>query len=421
MSPQNPENNDPTLSPSNNPTPPSDDMASTARNDAPQLTQTPMASNESTTSPMTSSESASSTSASFAAPAAAPLATPKKSPKKLILIISAVIVGLLLIGGSVAFAVWYMSPQKVLNDSLTNLMNTPPQNTDLTGSITVKEATFGIAATSYADNDSNTQTNLKLDISGGDNAVNINVDAITAKNGDLYLRLNDAKKLMDQFTQGSPEAAAMFEGVLSKVDSKWVKITLSDLKEFTGQEKSADTKCVTEAFEAFQKDETQKKEVRDAYAKNQFITVKEQKADETIDGRNSFHYVLNTDQAKAKSFGEALKSTQIYKKIESCLGDSAKDDSKYETRTEDDDTVTSLEIWIDKSTRRLSKVGVTSSSVENKGNAKISAILGYNTKSISLPTTTTSIKDLQQEIQNMFSSPAPLPDELDYETSVRMQ
>ncbi len=414
MSPQNPEINGQEPSPAPNLSPESASQAAAS-------------SAESTAAPAMRESSPATTEPTPVVPVAAdtpltsPVVPPKKSPKKLILIIAAIFVTLLAIGGGIAFAVWYSSPQKVLNDSLTNLMNKPPVSSDVTGAITVDETSFDFTAASHTDSDSNTQTNLKLNIAGGGNTVDINADAITAKNGDLYLRLNDARKLVEQFTQGSPEAAAMFKDVLEKVDSKWVKIISSDLKELTGQEKSADTKCVTEAFEAFQKDEAQKKEVRDVYTKNQFITVKEQKADEVVDGRNSFHYVLNTDQAKAKSFTNGLEQTQIYKKVKDCLADSAKDDSKYETKTEKDDTVTSLEIWVDKSTRRLSKVGVTSSSAESKGNAKISAILGYNTRSVTLPTTSTSIKDLQQEIQDMFSSPTTMQDELDYETSLRTQ
>lgn len=418
MSPQNPDNNEPNLQASNNAAP---SAGAATSNEAVQPAQTPSVSSEPTATAPGIAEPNLSTSSVSGAPVAAPLPAPKKSPTKLILIIAAALVALLALGGGIAFAVWYSSPQKVLNDSLSNLMNTPPVSGNVTGAVTVDGTNFNFTAVSHADNDSNTQSNLKLSVTSGGGAVDINADAITAKNGDLYLRLNDAQKLVDQFTQGSPEAAAMFQGVLQKVDSKWVKITSSDLKDLTGQEKSADTTCVTDAFETFQKDEAQKKEVREVYAKNQFVTVKEQKADETIDGRNSFHYVLNTDQAKAKSFASALKNTQIYKKVESCLGDSVKDESEYETKTEKDDTVTSLEVWVDKSTRRMSKVGVTSSSAESKGNAKVSAILGYNARKVTVPTNTTSIKDLQQEIQEMFSSPAPLPDELDYKTSLRMQ
>ena len=414
MVPQNPDNNGQDLKSTPNTTPTPEPVApgTTVSSEAP-VSPEPAetaASVDVNTTPTTNET-----------PVVTPVPPAKKSPKKLILIIAASLVALLALGGGMAFAVWYSSPQKVLNDSLSNLMNTPPVSGDVTGAVTVDETSFNFTATTSGDGSNNTQSNLKLSVNGGGTAVDINADAITAKNGDLYLRLNDAKKLVDQFTQGSPEVAAMFEGILAKVDSKWVKITSADLKELTGQEKSADTKCVTEAFEAFQKDEAQKKEVRDVYTKNQFITVKEQKADEVVDGRNSFHYVLNTDQAKAKSFASGLEQTQIYKKVKDCLGDSAKDESKYETKTEKDDTATSLEIWVDKSTRRMSKVGVTSSSAENKGNAKISAVLGYNTRSVTLPVTATSIKDLQQEIQDMFSSPTTIQDELDYETSLRTQ
>lgn len=348
--------------------------------------------------------------------AAAPLAAPKKSRTKLIVIIIAAVLAMLVLGGGVAFAVWYTSPQKVLNDSLSNLMNTPPKSLNAAAAISVDDTDIKATVTSYTDNSDNAQANVKFDITGGGTAVNVNVDAIAAKNGDLYIRINDAKKLVTQFTQGSPEAAAMFEGVLKKVDTKWVKITAADLKKLTGEEKSPDSECVSKAITAFQNDDAQKKEVSDLYVKNQFVTVKEQKADEVIDGRNSFHYVLNADEAKAKSFGEGLKQTQIYKKVKDCLGDSFKDDSSDTTKDSDDDSVTSVEIWIDKSTRQISKLGVTASSAKEKGNAKIDAILGYQTKAITLPTETTSLDEISQEFQSIFGSSLS-QDEADFETS----
>ena len=338
--------------------------------------------------------------------AAAPLAAPKKSRKKLVAIIIAAVIVLLALGGGVAFAVWYTSPQKVLNDSLVNLMNTPPKSADVTAAVSVEDTNFKVSVTSFSDGAGNAQANIKFDVTSGGTAVNINVDAIAAKNGDLYIRINDAKKLVAQFTQGSPEAAEMFEGVLTKVDTKWVKITKADLEKLNNEEKSPDSECVSKAITAFQNDAGQKKEVSDLYAKNQFVTVKEQKADETIDGRNSFHYVLDADEAKAKSFAEGMKQTQIYKKVKDCLGDSFKDEDSNETKDAADDTTTSVEVWIDKSTRQMSKLNLTASSEKDKGSAKIDAILGYKTKSITLPTTTTSLDEVQQEFQNIFGGSA---------------
>lgn len=338
------------------------------------------------------------------APVVAPLAAPNKSRKKLIVIIIAAVLAMLALGGGVAFAVWYTSPQKVLNDSLSNLMNTPPKSVNATAAVSVDDSDFKVTVASYSDGSDNAQANVKFDVTSGGTAVNVNVDAIAAKNGDVYIRINDAKKLVTQFFQGSPEAAAMFQGVLTKVDTKWVKITAADLKKLTGEDKSPDSECVSKAMTAFQTDDAQKKEVTDLYVKNQFVTVKEQKADEVIDGRNSFHYVLNADEAKAKSFGEGLKQTQVYKKVTDCLGNSFKDDTSDAAKDTDDDTVSSVEIWIDKSTRQITKLGVAASSAKEKGNGKIEAILGYQTKAITLPTETTSLDEIQQEFQNIFGA-----------------
>lgn len=339
-------------------------------------------------------------------PAATPLAAPKRSRKKLVALIVAVVLVLLALGGGVAFAVWYTSPQKVLNDSLGNLLNTPPKSVNATAAVSVEDTNFKVAVTTYADDAENAQANVKFDVTSGDTAVNINVDAIAAKNGDLYLRVNDAKKLVAQFTQGSPEAAAMFEGVLTKVDTKWVKITEADIKKLTGEEKSPDSECVNKAITAFQSDAAQKQEVTELYVKNQFITVKEHKADEVVDGRNSFHFVLDADEAKAKSFAEGLKQTQIYKKVKDCLGDSFKDDESTASKDTDDDTTTGVEVWIDKSTRQVSKLNLTANSAKEKGSAKIDAIFGYATKSITLPKETTSLDEVQQEFQNIFGASA---------------
>lgn len=341
----------------------------------------------------------------------------KKSPKKLILIIVAIVVGSLLIGCGVAFAVWYNSPQKVLNDSLGNLVNTLPKAVDATMAVNSDDTDVKITLSSSADDSENSQANVKLNVSTGSLSVDANVDAIAAKNGDIYIRINDAKKLVTQLSQGSPDVATMFEGVLKKVDTKWVKISKDDVKSLDNSD-NADSECVNQAIASFQSDAAQKKEVGDLYAKNQFVTVKEQKADEAINGHNSYHYVLDTDETKAKAFGEGMKQTQVYKKIKDCLGDSFKD-SDSTSSDSSDDAVSSLEVWIDKSNRQINKIAVAATSEKQKFTVKADATLGYQAKTITLPTTTTSLDEIKQEITNSLLGGMSASDTANVQTTVR--
>lgn len=344
--------------------------------------------------------------------AASPAFSPvKKSNKKPLLIGIGVAVLAVLVGGYAAYAMWWNAPDKVVDDALASVMMA--NSGTAKGSLeTIQEggATVKLAFDSKAAGEKSSSV-LGLDVKSDGQSVNLGGEVVTDK-GSYYIKLSDVKKALTKLW-GESEALAMFDTLISKIDNKWVVVTADDVKRFTGDEGVSDKEltCVQDVLGDIRTNKTYQKELSDAYQKNRFILVKESKGTESIDGRQSNHYVLSFDEAKSKSFGEALKNTSVFKAVDDCVADdlakstdnAEKDASKSEAPT--------VELWVDTWSHKPTRLKISSNSADS-GKVVIDSVFHLDAKvSIDTPKADTTVKDLETEINNLTSGFAPTPSE----------
>ncbi len=174
---------------------------------------------------------------------------PKKNRGGLIAII-VVLILLVLSGG--AFAIWYFAvysnPDNVAYDALRQLVSAPNVITNGTVEI-VSEQTGDTRVVASLDFDTSsmrvpTSTDVKISFSErdkndkivDDHLIELNLGTAILADGDIYFRVSDAMKALDQISDSSESAldeygeiGAMAYDIIEIIDNEWWQISLDDL------------------------------------------------------------------------------------------------------------------------------------------------------------------------------------------------
>ncbi len=397
-----------------------------------EVTATPLFDSEPATSPSTAT-SASDTTQSFeqqstpdsSEPSVIPLAPPAaapfgpspvqgpvvvegkpKSSKKKFFIIGSVITALLLLGGgtAAAYSLWYQNPDKVIGDALVNAMQA--KTVAYTGSFdlkmddssspvsTFKFEVFGKGTRSAS------QLDAKLTFDYEDEKYAISGAALTAENGDVFLKANDVEEQLTKMLEASDssygEIPVYITDIIDKIDNKWVRISADDLKEYDDSHGETQ-KCVTDTVKRIEGDKATISEVVELYKNNKFIVVKEKLG--SVDG--SLGYVIDGDETKAKSFVDSLKDTKIMKELQKC-------DDAFEFDFEDlfdsssssnSDGTSRLEIWVDRWSHQVTKLQLEGSSDDSEGKLVVEPRIN-EAVSVESPKDFVALKDLIADIED---------------------
>lgn len=231
--------------------------------------------------------------------------------------------------------------------------------------------------------------------------------SFVGKDDSFYVQLKGVKDVMMQLSDGDPAAMSMYGSLIELVDNKWVVITEKDIEELTGQPADKKrTQCVQQALEALQTDKKQQREVFDLYKRNPFLILTKQ-PDEVIGDRGAYRFSVRVASDKGDAFVKGLVNTTAYKNVNKCVDPEGKNSSitqgieKNFTEHKKADKST-LDIWIDKSSRTLRNVVVTAKDDNAKDQAKFETTLGFKTPvSISVPRADTDVKTLKTEYEKL--------------------
>lgn len=310
----------------------------------------------------------------------------KRQRQKRTAIIALAAVGVSLLLGGGVYAYVRETPAMIMQDAFYRTSAKSEGLFDIDVSIKNKGQEIGASASgAYLDDKVRSDIVLKSDI--------LPSGKITAHqfstNGKLYVKVDDVRKqleaaasAMGASAEQSDQFLSGYQGLLEKVDSKWVVITEQDLEQHFGvkPETSRATTCVENAISEYRQSRDQKREVVEVFKKHQFLTLKKL-SDQAINGRSSYHLTGTVDKEKAKTFGEALESTTVYSNIKKCAPEQLKDDATQSDTTTD--LTPEVSVWVDKATRTLSKVqikAVTSPANTNKGEISITVGTDYFSK-----------------------------------------
>lgn len=335
------------------------------------------------------------------------MVVPGKSNKKLIIISSAVFAVLLLVGGSVAAYFWYQNPQKVLSDSLIYAVTS--KASIYSGNVTIDSSGAKVAVDIKGKhvNSVTGSVDATIKITYDSKDYETSGSVVYDSKGDLYFKISNLKTITSEYltaiglTGADSASTAITNSVndlVKRVDGVWVKISSTDLKEFSQSYATSKT-CLDTAVDKFKDDKKAIAEVTDLYSKNQFIVIDKNLGQK--DGSNG--YQIKGDDAKTKSFIKGLEGTTIYKTLHDC-------DDTFVINADDIDiteststTKATAELWVDTWSHKPTKF-VTNI---KDGDTSVSATVktDYNSKvEVTTPTDSTSLSQLKTYIEEFTDS-----------------
>jgi len=293
---------------------------------------------------------------------------PVKSPKKKLIILGAIIVGglgLLLGGTAAAYNLWYQNPEKVVLEAVSSLFTTETSTHKISADIKSDDVSIKLSIDAAVAQSPASKADIVATITAGGKDYDVKAAVLSDKDGNLYLKVNDVKKLLTDVA-GAEADFSVFDEVISKIDGQWVKISSEDLKSVS-EEYSKTQECTTNALKSMDEKATQD-EILAVYKKNDFIVIGDKIGVKDIGGVASIGYTVTVDETKANAFTKAFGETKIGKALTAC--DESFDFSEINNTTSDDsDTETTVEIWSSRFGHQLKELGVTTK--DDEATAKI--------------------------------------------------
>lgn len=330
----------------------------------------------------------------------AQLKTPNKKKK---LIIGGIIAGaVLLLGGGTytAYALWYQNPEKVLTDAVTNAIKAKTatyQGAIIADSsdVKIKVELDGVEAGL-----SSRETNAKITITAQGKDFKLNGSGLADKDGNVFFKVSNLKAVIDQ-TLGATGMTSAFDGLIEKIDNKWIRISADDLAEFS-KEASDTKKCASDVLKKLDTDKPTRDEFASIYGKNKFIVVDSDLPARTIAGVDSMGYKLSIDRAVAKSFVEAINKTQLVKDLQKC-DDSFKLDAESITEEPDNGVTTTVEVSVSRWSHEFTQLKFDAKNKSGSASATIEPLFNKDVKVVA-PTDFLTLKQLQAEIESAMTA-----------------
>lgn len=357
-----------------------------------------------------------------------PVQPPKDTSKKKLVIILIVLAVVLLGGGAAAaYKFWYQNPEKVLGDSVMNLL-TRKGSVANDGSLDYKSQEVNIDATlsgsGTRDLYGSTAT-IKFTPQQGafkDKEFTLKGDAVYRQDGTAYVKASNVSALLDSYadlyveqmvstykefgvTYNESERKELraqivesMKPIVSKIDGQWIKISAKDL---SGDDADAGKQyeCVVNAANGVT-DKSKLRELSNLYAKNKFVVIKKELGSK--DG--SLGYEIDFDKTKAKEFGKQAENTALIKAFNDCNKDkSTESESKTTDESIDKTKVTSFQVWVSRWSHQLTRVVYEAESTDaaDKGTFKADLKLDYSKKAeVVEPKDAKSIKEVIESFES---------------------
>jgi hypothetical protein len=336
-----------------------------------------------------------------------PTPTPTPGPRKkltmpiLVGIIVAAAIVILGGGGASAYFLWYQNPDKVVFDSFSHLSNVKTIDATGTLNITQNGDTYGANFEVKGNQNLESEVDLGVNVKASGSTYDVKGGLITDKDGNIYVKVNDVQKLLQQVAGADSASQIMnyYGDIVKEVDGQWIKISSDDLKsvdESYGDQQS----CVTDAVKALNDDKSEQQAMGKLFESNRFITVGKSLGSKSIKGTDSLGYELGFDKTKAVAYFKALADTKFGKALKDC--DSSYDFAKVsESDFEDSSKSTStVSIWVSKFGHELTELSLTAKDSEKSTDGSLVIDPVFNKSvSVSVPTGAKSLKDVYADYQ----------------------
>lgn len=339
---------------------------------------------------------------------------PKKKKTGLIIGIVLAILLLGLIGGGIAFYLIHESKERVIGDSIVNLIEANARQFDGTytqTNLSDEDDSFeSFTLTFKGDNNSanfSGSGSLHIDLKEGKD-IELEVSGAYISNDAIYVKINGIKKVIDDAMKegmgssggglsSDEEMAFMMDiigSIVKPLDDQWIKINASSLKPYASLKSGYD--CMSNAIDGFAKEENKEKIV-EAYKNHPFV-MEADKDSKSSDGLN--YYYIKSDSEESKAFSEEIGKIDFVKDFKSCANIKSGEDD------DESDLTSELSIGISPWAHELKHVKGTAKSKEYS--AEMNIKISYDDKSVAAPTSDAKTldelaKDLSKSIKDALS------------------
>jgi flagellar basal body-associated protein FliL len=334
--------------------------------------------------------------------AAMPSVNPPKKKKGLVIgIVIAAVVVLLAGGAAAAYQFIYQNPEKVVTDALQSVLTAKTLSTKGTIVYDQDDVKLFVTFNAKSDDAGAGEVGVEATIEAQGETFNVNASGLLDKDGLLYFKIKDVKKLViSYFSSLGVTDTSFLDDLIAKVDDKWIRISEDDINELSAEAGTTQA-CVTEAYASFKTDAKQQDELGKLYEKNRFIVIGESLGSKTIDGVDSIGYAVSVDDTKFKDFYKGIGDTQLGKKMVGC-DDSIdfSDTSDFDSETSSDADV--IKVWASRFGHQLSELELSGKSEDD---ASVKIVLNPTANkpvTIETPSVVVKLEDVMQDIQELF-------------------
>lgn len=337
--------------------------------------------------------------------AATPTPTAPKKKKKGLLIGGIIAAVLIVLGGgsALAYTLWYQNPEKVVGDAIVHALSA--KTLSATGMATIEQTDqFKIAVTfDSKSSEAASEISATLEVKAEDFEYKVEGAGYFAIEGDLYVKFNNVRDVMDTFAEQAGDAADLtaFDSLIAKIDGRWIKISSSDIGEFSEEYKQSQ-QCITDAAKSLADNQDISKEVTDLYKANKFIIVGESLGSKDIKGTGSLGYKITGDTAKADAFFTGLKDTQLGKKLLECDDTLVFDDIIQDAAEEANEPTTEVQLWVSRFGHQVTEINATISDDESKGSFILNPLFNQELN-LATPADAITFEELRTEVENAYN------------------
>ena len=310
-------------------------------------------------------------------------------------------------GATLAYNFWYQNPNKVVGDAIVNAITA--KTVSATGAAEVKTDDYTLKLNVAGRNslEANSALAAKVTFESDEISYTVDTEALYSAEGDIFVKLKDAEKLAKSIEEQSDGQISfeVFEGVIQKVDSKWVKISADDLGDFSDDLKEAQ-QCSADISKKLNEDDAYRKKVvnetQDLYKEHPFIIVGDKIGSRTINGQGSLGYTLTTDTKKADAFFTGFGNTELGKAFKGC-----NEDVKFEDIVSDDfdkensDTKTEAQIWVSRFGHAITEFNLKIEDDEAAGTFILNPVFNKNDK-VEVPSDPIPFSELKADIEKAY-------------------
>lgn len=305
------------------------------------------------------------------------------------------IIVLTIIGGALAYNLWYQNPQKVITDGFAQ-------------AIAAKSMGYTAAFKAVGDNaaeisvDGNAADGLQsgnatLSFTSAGKSYAVKGAVVLDKANNVYFKLTNVAELVKPYRAAlSKNGQAALDQLTAKLGGDWIKLSAADMKNYDNGLATAQ-QCMVAAITSLQTDKAAARELASVYKEHQFITI-----DKYLGGKNgSLGYQISTNKVVGQAFTHDFQATAVYKALHQCnpqLSPTSVTDLFNSTSGQ-------TTLYVSRFTHHITSLVVASKDVKAKTSSTFTIAPKFNVPvSIQVPTKTTTIAQLLSDLQGVLQS-----------------